>query len=138
VKIPQPTLLLLSAAIGAIMLAPCAVMAKEKLTGEQQLAKLLVGRVAEKPVSCISLLSTQDSTVIDKTAIVYDSGRVIYVNRPTNADQLSSDDILVTRTSTDQLCRIDTVNLRGRTSGAFSGFVGLNDFVPYRRVAKAN
>ena len=34
-----------------------------------------------------------------------------------------------------QLCRLDTVRMHDRTGYFFTGFVGLEDFVPYRKVA---
>ena len=122
----------------AALLAGPALQAKERLTGEQQLAKLLEGRVAGEPVSCIPLHRASNSRIIDRTAIVYDSGRTIYVNRPRHPDSLDSDDVMVTRLHTSQLCRLDTVRLHDRSGFWFSGFVGLEDFVPYTRVARAN
>ena len=122
----------------AALLAGPALQAKERLTGEQQLAKLLEGREAGEPVSCIPLHRTSEARIIDKTAIVYDSGRTIYVNRPRHADSLDDDDIMVTRLHTSQLCRLDTVRMHDRSGFHFSGFVGLEDFVPYRRVDRAN
>ncbi|MEO6718255.1 MAG: hypothetical protein ABIM50_13540 [Novosphingobium sp.] len=122
----------------AALLAGSGLQARERLTGEEQLAKLLQGRVAEKPVSCIPLSRTSDARVIDKTAIVYDQGNVIYVNRPRYPDSLDSDDIMVTELHTSQLCRLDTVRMHDRSQFFFTGFVGLEDFVPYRRVARNN
>jgi hypothetical protein len=120
-----------AALIGASSLAD----ARTRLTPQQQLDKLLAGRVAGKPVNCISLFDSNDTQIIDGIAIVYGSGRTIYVNRPTNARSLDSDDILITKiTGSSQLCQLDVVDLRDRTSHAYSGFVGLNDFVPYTRV----
>ena len=111
--------------------------ARPRLTPEQQLSKLLAGRVAGEPVDCISLYPTQHSQVIDKTAIVYESGGTLYVNRPDNPRDLDSDDILVTNLrGTSQLCSVDVVNLRDRTSFFYNGFVSLGKFVPYRRVAE--
>lgn len=127
----------LFAAAGALMLVGTAADARPRLTGEEQLAKLLEGRVAGKPVDCISLPNVQSSSVIDKTAIVYGSGSTIYVQRPrTGASSLDSDDILVTRLTTSQLCSIDTVQLRDRNGGFWRGFVGLDKFVPYTKPAK--
>jgi hypothetical protein len=128
---------LLMAATAAMLAGP-ALQARERLTGEQQLAKLLEGRVAGTPVSCISLMSSHDSRIIDKTAIVYDSGRTIYVNRPRDPQSLDSDDIMVTELHTSQLCRLDTVRMHDRSGFWYSGFVGLEDFVPYRKVANNN
>ncbi len=127
------TVLLCTALGGGASLAE----ARTKLTPQQQLDKLLAGRVAGKPVSCISLLDSNNTQVIDKTAIVYGWGRTLYVNTPDDARSLDGDDILVTKiTGSNQLCRLDTINLRDRTSHSFSGFVVLNDFVPYTRTGK--
>ncbi len=132
----RPALLTLAAS--ALVLAAMPAQARDRLTGEQQLAKMLEGRVAEKPVNCISLLTgNENTTVIDKTAIVYGWGSVIYVNRPSNADMLNSDDILISHPTIDQDCSLDTIQLRDRSTYSYDGFVGLQQFVPWRRVAKS-
>lgn len=102
--------------------------------GEAKLAKMLEGRVAGEPVSCIPVSQTTNTTVIKNTAIVYRVGSTLYVNRPNNADQLDGDDILVTKLYGSQLCSVDTIELRDRnTSFMWNGFVSLNKFVPYRK-----
>jgi hypothetical protein len=125
-------------AMAAALLAAPQLQAKDKLSGEEQLAKLLEGREAGKPVNCIPLYGSQDVTVIDKTAIVYRIGRTLYVNRPTNADQLDRDDVLVTRLYGSQLCSVDTVQLHDNIGGGlmWNGFVGLKEFVPYTKARK--
>jgi hypothetical protein len=125
-------------AAGAALLAGSALDAKPKLTGEEQLTKLLEGRVAGQPVNCIPLFDTRDQQVIDKTAIVYGTGRTIWVNRPTNAQDLNRDYVLVSEVRTGQVCQLDVVRLRDRSGGWYRGFVGLEQFVPYRKVASAN
>lgn len=120
------------------LLAGPAIEAKPRISGEEKLAKLLEGREAGAPVDCISFSQSRDARVIDKTAIVYGSGRTIWVNRPTNADDLDDDDVMVTKTSLSQLCRLETVRMHDRSQFFFTGFVGLNQFVPYRKVASAN
>ena len=123
--------LLTAAAIAA---SPAA-SAREKLAPEDQLAKLLEGRVAGEPQDCISLSTARSSQIIDKTAIVYKVGSTYWVNRPKGgAESLDDDDILVTRTTSSQLCSIDAVELRDRTSHMYAGFVSLGKFVPYKRV----
>jgi len=125
------------AAATALLLAGTAANARTHLTGEQQLAKLLEGRVAGKPVDCITMSNVDSSTVIDKTAIVYDTGRTVYVQRPkVGAESLDDDDILVTELHSSQLCSIDTVQLHDRNGHFWRGFVGLDKFVPYTRPAK--
>ena len=126
---------LLLAAAGALLAGP-ALQAKQRLTGEEQLAKLLEGREAGQPVSCIPLHRTNESRIIDKTAIVYDSGNTIYVNRPRDASSLDDDDVMVTTLHTGQLCRLDVVRMHDRSNFFYTGFVGLEDFVPYRKVAR--
>lgn len=126
------------ATTAALLSAPAIQAKAPRLTGEEKLAKMLEGREAGPPVSCISTLQARDARIIDKTAIVYDTGRVIYVNRPANPGSLDSDDIMVTRQWGSQLCRMDTVQMRDRTSFFYSGFVGLDNFVPYRKVASRN
>lgn len=109
--------------------------ARPRLTGEEQLAKMLEGREAGKPVSCISMSDSRDQTVIDKTALVYKSGNTLWVNRPRNADQLDDDDILVTYPTGGSFCRLDRVQTVDRPGHFVTGFLMLDDFVPYRRVA---
>lgn len=125
-------------AAGAALVAGTGLQARERLTGEEKLAKQLEGRVAGEPVSCISLTASRETQIIDNTAIVFGRGNVIYVNRPAHPSSLDSDDIMVTRITGSQLCRLDIVRMHDRSGGFYSGFVGLQDFVPYRRVAARN
>jgi hypothetical protein len=121
-------------AAAAIAAAPAAT-AREKLAPEDQLAELLEGRVAGEPQDCISLSTARSSQIIEKTAIVYKVGSTYWVNRPKGgAESLDDDDILVTKTTGSQLCSIDAVELRDRTSHMYAGFVSLGQFVPYKRV----
>lgn len=125
-------------AIGATVLGVPVADARPKLTGEEQLAKILEGRQAGKPVTCIPYSPTNNTTVIDKTALVYRVGGTVYVNRPSNANQLSNDEILVTKLYSSQLCRLDTIQLRDRYAGyMWRGFLNLQDFVPYTKVSDA-
>lgn len=120
-------------AAAALAAAPAAT-AREKLAPEDQLAKLLEGRVAGEPQDCISLSTARSSQIIEKTAIVYKVGSTYWVNRPRGgAESLDDDDILVLKTSGSQLCSIDTLELHDRASHMYSGFVSLGEFVPYRR-----
>jgi hypothetical protein len=123
-----------------LMLTAPAVSQTSAERGEAKLAKLLAGRVAGKPVDCVSLRNLRSSEIIKDTAIVYGSGRTLYVNRlgEGKAWSIDDDDILLTDTHSSQLCSIDTVRLIDRTSHTPSGFVFLGEFVPYTRVAKAN
>ena len=113
--------------------------ARPKITPEAKLAKMLDGRVAGEPQDCIFLPSIRGSRIVDNTAIVYDAGRTLWVNRPrSGAESLDDDDILVTRLHSSSLCSIDIVELHDRYGHFYSGFVGLGEFVPYRKVTSAS
>jgi hypothetical protein len=101
--------------------------------GEAKLAKLLEGRTAGTPVNCISAFNSSDVQVIDETAVVYKTGKTIYVARPTNPKQLRRDDILVTKRTGSQLCSNDSMHTVDRTGGFPTGPVFLDDFVPYTK-----
>jgi hypothetical protein len=122
----------------AALLAAPALLAKPRQTGDERLAKLIEGREAGKPTSCLSSWETRELEVIDKVALVYGRGDTIWVNRPDNAKSLDDDEILVTKTSGSQLCKLDIVQTMDRSAHFITGFVSLTDFVPYKRVAKAN
>ena len=127
------SLLLGAALIGMSAVAPATARDhRDNSKAEAQLAKALEGRVAGKPVSCISQQNITSSTVYDGTAIVYRVGSTLYVNRPRMGQtSLDSDDILVSRTYGSQLCSLDTIRLLDRSSRFETGFVGLGEFVPY-------
>jgi len=102
--------------------------------GEQELARVLKGRIPGRPINCINLSTITSTRIIAGTAIIYDAGRTIYVNRPrSGADWLRRDDVLLTRTTGNRLCSIDTVRLVDRAARIPRGFVALDRFVPYTR-----
>jgi hypothetical protein len=117
----------------ALLFGAGAAEARTRVTPEAKLAKILDGRVAGPPVNCLQLRSIDSTQIIDKTALVYRVGGTLYVNRPRNADSLDDNDVLVTRTSTGNLCSIDTVTLVDRYAKFQRGFVSLDRFVPYHK-----
>lgn len=129
--------IVLTIAAAAIAALPLAAPANPRLTGEQRLAKILDGREAGKPTGCISHWDSRDMEIIDRTAIVYRAGSVIWVNRPVNANQLDDDNILVTRTTGNELCKLDIVTTMDRSAHFMNGVVSLGDFVPYRKADAA-
>lgn len=112
------------------------VKAEEMTKGEKRLAKMLEGRVAGEPQSCIRHSPTERSTTIDKTAYVYGRGNTIYVQRTSNPKRIDDRDALVTRRfgSALQLCRQDIARTVDPVTGIFSGAVFFEDFIPYTRV----
>jgi len=106
----------------------------DNLRAEAKLAKALEGRIAGAPVDCIQLRDIQSSRIFDGTAILYDTGDTLYLNRPTSgASWLNNSDVLVTDTHSSQLCSIDIVRLFDNASHMPNGSVGLGKFVPYTK-----
>lgn len=120
----------------AILALAGAADAKPRLSGEAELAKMLEGRVAEAPVECITEYPSSNTTVIDRTALVFGRGNVIYVNRTQDPRSVDDDDILVIRKfgTGSRLCRTDIITTVDQGSRMYSGNVFLTKFVPYRRV----
>lgn len=125
--------------LGAAAIAAAPAQAGPRLTPEAELERALEGRVAGEPVDCVNLRTVRSSQIIDRTAILFDSGGTIYVNRPRHgASALSRHDTQVVRPFNSRLCSIDTVEMVDPGSGISSGHVFLGEFVPYRRVRSGN
>lgn len=107
--------------------------------GERELTKLLWGRVAGEPQDCIRTLPTRSLRIVDGTAVVYDAGSTIWVNRTRNPLSLDDNDALLIRKfgSGTQLCRLDQVTTFERVAGFYTGNIFLTEFVPYRREERA-
>ena len=106
--------------------------------GEAELAKEVQGLIPGTPEKCLSLSRITGSYIIDSTAIIYRTlGGKVYVNRPYGAQMLRDDDIPVQFVYGSQLCRLDRIKLLDRSSRMQRGFVGLGDFTPYTKPAKA-
>lgn len=103
--------------------------------GEAKLNEILQGRVAGEPVDCLRLQNIRSSRIVDDTAILYTTtDGTIYVNRPrSGASTLDQWDVLVTRNFGSRLCSIDIVRLYSTSPWIQTGFVGLGEFVPYRK-----
>ncbi len=123
---------LLAAGAAVAVAGPAAAL--DRQSPEAQLAQALEGRVAGEPVDCVDLSRVRSTRIIPGTAILYDAGTTIYVNRPRGgADELNQWDTMVTRLYTNRLCSIDTVRMVDPSSRMLTGIVFLGDFVPYRR-----
>ncbi|WP_239804987.1 hypothetical protein [Croceicoccus hydrothermalis] len=127
-------------AAGALLSAPAMAATDETLQdrvnakAEAKLAEKLEGRVAGEPVRCIPNYRNQRTTIYDETAIVWEVGSRLYVNRPKSGlEALDDNDIMVTDTVLNQLCSVDTIRMVDQT-GFMRGVVFLGEFVPYERV----
>lgn len=100
--------------------------------GEAKLAKLIEGRVAGEPKSCIRDYPVTSFRVIDGTAIVYKVGRTVWVNYTRDPESLDDRDTLVFRRFGSQVCKTDIVTTIDPIGGYYTGNVFLSDFIPYR------
>lgn len=125
-------------AIAAFGMLSSPVLANENAQmtrGEEKLAKLLDGRVAGEPQSCIRTLGSRNLSQIDGTALTYRDGDTVWVNYTRNPDSIDDRDIMVIdRFSGSSLCRTDQVKLVDRVNGFLSGILLLDEFVPYKKI----
>ena len=130
-------LILATAMIGAVAQAsPTSDAAQAK--AEAEIARILAGRVAGKPVSCISIVRLGPSQTVDHTAIIYGQGRTLYLNRLSNGcPGLTHFTYPVVKTSLSQLCSADILTLVDRGSQMTMGSCGLGEFVPYTKPGTA-
>lgn len=125
----------------ALMLAAPAAnsgTAEVKLSDKDQVKfdKIVDGRTAGKPVSCISRIDQTNMTAVGDKYLVYGRSRnakTVYVNEPyggcRNADRYT----LVTRRPSTQLCRGEIAEVKDFPSGAFVDSCSFSSFVPYTK-----
>lgn len=106
--------------------------------GEDKLARLIAGRTAGAPRSCIAQFPNNRSTTIEKVGVVYDVGGTRYVSRfKHGCDQLTQFTIIVTRTPTTQLCEGDIAQIYTNPLPSIQvGSCTFGPFVPYARPKK--
>ena len=123
----------LVAASLVIGVAP-ATAARQPVDREAELNRAIGDRTAGDPVDCLDMHRVRATRIIDDTAILYEVGSTIYVNRPrSGADSLNRWDTMVTRPFNNRLCSVDTVRMVDLPSRMMTGIVFLGEFVPYRR-----
>ncbi len=128
----RPILALLAGAVFG--LAGATATAQSTTADEAELAGLLAGwQAAGPPQPCLNFRRAGSIRIVNRTAIVYRIGRMLYVNRPTSgAERLDRRDALVNRRGLPVLCEGEMIEL----TDPFSEVVRLaraGPFVPYRR-----
>jgi hypothetical protein len=102
--------------------------------GEARLARMLEGRTAGAPESCITTMRPDKMQVIDGVAVVYDAGKTIWVARPVDPRMLRPTDALVIdRFSASRLCVQEAMRTIDRYDHFPTGAVFLRNFVPYTK-----
>ena len=125
-------ILILSA---AILFALPAASSKPRLTDAERLDKALAGRIAGKPVSCVSLRELDGSEVIGDDILYKVSRTLLYRNQSSGGcESARRGDALITRTHSSRLCQGDIVRTADVQAGFESESCILGTFVPYRRI----
>ena len=127
------SLSLILAGAALMLTGTTAALARNAEENEAKLARMLEGRTAGEPVTCISALNSNRIEVIEHVGIVYDAGSTIFVARPTNPDSLGRNDIVVIDRHGGQLCNTDVIRTVDRYQGFTTGAVFLEHFVPYTK-----
>lgn len=127
------TIALIASALAACTTAP------EPMTrsaeAEAHLGKLLAGKTAGPPMSCLQSWQSGNMVVIDDSTVVFrDSPRRVYRNdfRGGSCSRLGSGHYaLLTKTTGPSLCSGDIAQVLDVASGMTVGSCVLGDFVPY-------
>jgi len=101
----------------------------------EKLDKALKGKVAGKPVNCITnIRSTSFTRVSDDILLYRQSRRLVYQNRLGSScpGLARDDDIIVTRVYGSRYCKGDIITLVDRNSGFPGPSCTLGQFIPYR------
>lgn len=125
--------------VGAALVA-CTTTAAEQPTRtaakQQEFEKLVAGKVAGPPISCLPTYRQNDMVVIDERTIAFrDGSRRTYVNHMQGAcNNLGGTYALVTKTfGTAQLCRGDIGQVVDLTNHFTVGSCVFGEFTPYTR-----
>lgn len=113
------------------LLAGCA-LGERRLSGEEELARELAGRLAGRPQSCIPAMADRGLVPVDRQTLVSRQGGRVWVNRlRSECPGISPHGTLVVETFSGQYCRGDRV--RGlEPGGSIPGpSCVLGEFVPY-------
>jgi hypothetical protein len=107
---------------------------------KQQLAaqRILQGKVAGRPMDCISSFTANDMTWLDRSTVAFKRGsKLVYVNHFNGGcDNYGGRYAMVTRQVTSQMCRGDIVQLIDPVAHYPAGSCVFGDFIPYRTPGK--
>ena len=104
---------------------------------QQEFQKLLEGKVAQRPISCLPHYRSNDMRVIDDDTIAFrDGSRRVYVAHMNGgcSNLASGSYALVTRVAgSPDLCRGDIARVVDTLNGVTVGSCSFGDFVPYQK-----
>ena len=104
---------------------------------QAKLDRLLAGKVAGPPMTCLQPYQASETITIDDNTILFRRGNTLYRNELAGGcNGLGSGFYtLVTRTTGSGLCRGEIATVTDVRSGVSVGSCTLGDFIPYRPVA---
>jgi hypothetical protein len=130
----------LSALIVGATLAGCAATAEQPMRSaqkQQEYQRLIAGKVAGPPVSCLPTYNANDMIVIDEQTIAFRQGgnHVYIAHMPGGCSNLGRPPyVMVTKQfGTAQLCRGDIARIVDTTNRITVGSCVFGDFTPYSR-----
>ena len=130
-------------ALGLLGLAACTQGAPAEpqlgVREAKDLDRLLAGKVAGEPVSCISSYDSSKLQVLGDNILVYRVNKdLIYRNNLQGACRglAQGDTLVMNRTISSQYCRGDIARSVNLPSGSMSGSCALGDFIPYKTAGK--
>lgn len=100
-----------------------------------ELQKLIGGKVAGQPITCLPHYRANDMVRIDDSTIAFRQGTTVYVNhlRGECSNLKDSFYALVTHGNGSGLCNGDIAQVRDVSHGMIVGSCGLGDFIPYTK-----
>jgi hypothetical protein len=106
---------------------------------QAELGKVLEGKVAGQPVSCVSSINGRNLRAIGDSTLVYQVRKdLVYKNELLGrCNGLSWGDTMVLNVRNSQYCRGDIARVVNLQSGMLSGSCALGDFVPYSKAPVA-
>lgn len=131
----------LSVLLVGAMLAGCAATAEQPMRSaqkQQEYQRLIAGKVAGPPISCLPTYNANDMIVIDEQTVAFrQGGNHVYIahmphggcsnlGRPPYA-------MLTRQFGTAQLCRGDIARVIDTTNGITVGSCVFGDFTPYSK-----
>lgn len=123
--------------IGAAIVGCTTTAAQQPLRSaakQHEYERLLAGKVAGPPISCLPRYASNDMVVIDENTIAFrDGSRRTYINHMQGGcNNLGGTTALVTRQyGTAQLCRGDIGQVTDLTNHFTVGSCVFGDFIPY-------
>lgn len=122
--------------LAAAAIAGCSTAPEQGRSADAQatLDRVLAGRVAGPPVSCLPTYRRNDMITVDGDTLLFRSGSTVYRNDlRSGCSNLGGGYALVTRSTGGSLCAGEIAQVADLRSGITVGSCVLGDFVPYTK-----